>query len=138
MISDDDLKVDVGVLKSQVSTLTTLCGKMDQVIEKLVDQHDRHLVKVYENIDQRRKETDMDIKELHERIDVVLDKVQISEKTLLEEIQKLRADMQEHNTKDRQNIEQLLQWKWMIAGGVLVLSWLLSHVNFDIMDKLLH
>jgi len=31
MISDDDLKVDVGVLKSQVSTLTTLCGKMDQV-----------------------------------------------------------------------------------------------------------
>jgi len=131
MISDDDLKVDVGVLKSQVSTLTTLCGKMDQVIEKLVDQHDRHLVKVYENIDQRRKETDMDIKELHERIDVVLDKVQISEKTLLEEIQKLRADMQEHNTKDRQNIEQLLQWKWMIAGGIVVISWLLSHIKFD-------
>jgi len=131
MISDDDLKVDVGVLKSQVSTLTTLCGKMDQVIEKLVDQHDRHLVKVYESIDQRRKETDMDIKELHERIDVVLDKVQISEKTLLEEIQKLRADMQEHNTKDRQNIEQLLQWKWMIAGGIVVISWLLSHIKFD-------
>jgi hypothetical protein len=131
MISDDDLKVDVGVLKSQVSTLTTLCGKMDQVIEKLVDQHDRHLVKVYESIDQRRKETDMDIKELHERIDVVLDKVQISEKTLLEEIQKLRADMQEHNTKDRQNIEQLLQWKWMIAGGIVVISWLLSHVKID-------
>jgi len=131
MISDDDLKVDVGVLKSQVSTLTTLCGKMDQVIEKLVDQHDRHLVKVYESIDQRRKETDMDIKELHERIDVVLDKVQISEKTLLEEIQKLRADMQEHNTKDRQNIEQLLQWKWMIAGGIVVISWLLSHIKID-------
>ena len=131
MISDDDLKVDVGVLKSQVSTLTTLCGKMDQVIEKLVDQHDRHLVKVYESIDARRKETDMDIKELHERIDVVLDKVQISEKTLLEEIQKLRADMQERNTKDRQNIEQLLQWKWMIAGGIVVISWLLSHIKFD-------
>jgi len=131
MISDDDLKVDVGVLKSQVSTLTTLCGKMDQVIEKLVDQHDRHLVKVYESIDARRKETDMDIKELHERIDVVLDKVQISEKTLLEEIQKLRADMQEHNTRDRQNIEQLLQWKWMIAGGIVVISWLLSHVKID-------
>jgi len=131
MISDDDLKVDVGVLKSQVSTLTTLCGKMDQVIEKLLDQHDRHLVKVYESIDARRKETDMDIKELHERIDVVLDKVQISEKTLLEEIQKLRADMQEHNTKDRQNIEQLLQWKWMIAGGIVVVSWLLSRISFD-------
>ena len=109
MTLDDDIRVDVGVLKSQVSTLTTLCGKMDQVIEKLVDQHDRHLVKVYESIDARRKETDMDIKELHERIDMVLDKVQISEKTLLEEIQNLRKDMQEHNTKDRENIEKLLQ-----------------------------
>ena len=133
MTLDDDIRVDVGVLKSQVSTLTTLCGKMDQVIEKLVDQHDRHLVKVYESIDARRKETDMDIKELHERIDVVLDKVQISEKTLLEEIQNLRKDMQEHNTKDRENIEKLLEWKWMIAGGILVISWLLSNVKFDIL-----
>jgi hypothetical protein len=133
MTLDDDIRVDVGVLKSQVSTLTTLCGKMDQVIGKLVDQHDRHLVKVYESIDARRKETDMDIKELHERIDVVLDKVQISEKTLLEEIQNLRRDMQEHNTKDRENIEKLLEWKWMIAGGILVLSWLLSNVKFDIL-----
>jgi len=133
MTLDDDIRVDVGVLKSQVSTLTTLCGKMDQVIEKLVDQHDRHLVKVYESIDARRKETDMDIKELHERIDMVLDKVQISEKTLLEEIQNLRKDMQEHNTKDRENIEKLLEWKWMIAGGILVLSWLLSNVKFDIL-----
>ena len=133
MTLDDDIRLDVGVLKSQVSTLTTLCGKMDQVIEKLVDQHDRHLVKVYENIDARRKETDMDIKELHERIDIVLDKVQISERTLLEEIQSLRRDMQQHNTKDRENIEQLLQWKWMIVGGILVVSWLLSNVKFDIL-----
>ena len=131
MISEDDLKVDVGVLKSQVTTITALCGKMDQVIEKLVDQHDRHLLKVYESIDQRRKETDMDIRELHERIDVVLDKVQISEKTLLDEIQLLRREMQEHNNKDRQNIEQLLQWKWMIAGGIVVISWLLSHIKID-------
>jgi hypothetical protein len=133
MTLDDDIRVDVGVLKSQVSTLTTLCGKMDQVIEKLVDQHDRHLVKVYESIDARRKETDMDIKELHERIDIVLDKVQISERILLEEIQSLRKDMQQHNTKDRENIEQLLQWKWMIVGGILVVSWLLSNVKFDIL-----
>ena len=128
-----EIKVDVGVLKTQVLTLSAICNKLDTVIEKLVDQHDRHLVKVYESIDARRKETDMDIKELHERIDVVLDKVQISEKTLLEEIQNLRKDMQEHNTKDRENIEKLLEWKWMIAGGILVLSWLLSNVKFDIL-----
>ena len=41
-----EIKVDVGVLKTQVLTLSALCNKMDQVIEKLVDQHDRHLAGV--------------------------------------------------------------------------------------------
>jgi len=138
MIIDDDIRVDVGVLKSQVSTLSTLCGKMDTVIEKLVEQHDRHITKVYIDMDARRKETDADIKEIHGRIDTVLDKMQQSELRLMEELKALRKDMKEHNEKEKQSLDALLQWKWMIAGGVLVLSWLLSHVNFDIMDKLLH
>ena len=40
-----DTKIDVGVLKQQITTLTLLCDKMDKVIEKLVDQHDRHIAK---------------------------------------------------------------------------------------------
>ena len=127
----DELKVDVGVLKAKVEAITELCGKMDQVIEKLVDQHDRHLSKVYENIDLRRKETDMDIKELHVRIDSVLDKVQVTEKTLLEEIKLLRKEMSDHNKKEKESLDKLLQWKWMVAGGILVMSWLISHVNLD-------
>jgi hypothetical protein len=119
------------VLKAKVEAITELCGKMDQVIEKLVDQHDRHLSKVYENIDLRRKETDMDIKELHVRIDSVLDKVQVTEKTLLEEIKLLRKEMSDHNKKEKESLDKLLQWKWMVAGGILVLSWLISHVNLD-------
>jgi hypothetical protein len=125
------LEVDVGILKTKVETITTLCSKMDQVIERLVNQHDQQLTKVYENIDNRRKETDMDIKELHDRIDTVLDKVQITEKTLLEEIKLLRKEMQEHNSKEKESLDKLLQWKWMVAGGILVLSWLISHTNFD-------
>jgi hypothetical protein len=125
------LEVDVGILKTKVETITTLCSKMDQVIERLVNQHDQQLTKVYENIDNRRKETDMDIKELHDRIDTVLDKFKITEKTLLEEIKLLRKEMQEHNSKEKESLDKLLQWKWMVAGGILVLSWLISHTNFD-------
>ena len=33
-----DIKVDIGVLKTQVLTLSSLCNKMDTVIEKLMDQ----------------------------------------------------------------------------------------------------
>ena len=96
-MADEDLKVDVGVLKSQVKSITELCSKMDAVIEKLVDQHDRHLVKVYETFEARRKETDMEMKEIHERIDTVLDKMQVAEKNLMEEIKGVRKEMQDHD-----------------------------------------
>jgi len=131
MAIDRSLNVDVGILQTKVETITLLCNKMDQVIERLVNQHDQHLAKVYENIDNRRKETDMDIKELHDRIDTVLDKVQLTEKTLLEEIKLLRKEMSEHNSKEKESLDKLLQWKWMVAGGILVLSWLISHASFD-------
>ena len=80
---DTDLKVDIGVLKTQVLTLSALCNKMDQVIEKLVDQHDRHIAKVYTDMDNRRLETEADIKEIHQRIDTVLNKMESSNKESL-------------------------------------------------------
>lgn len=124
-----EVKVDVGVLKQQVSTLTTLCDKMDKVIEKLVDQHDKHLVKVYSTMEDRRMETEADIKEIHGRIDTVLDKLQHSELRLMNELKALRQEMQNHNAKEKESLDKLLQWKWMIAGGVVALSWLVSHME---------
>ncbi len=69
-----EVKVDVGILKTQVLTLSALCNKMDQVIEKIVDTHDRHISKVYTDMENRRLETDDDIKEIHDRIDTVLNR----------------------------------------------------------------
>ena len=137
--SDDivELKVDTGVLKQQIKSITELCSKMDQIIDKLVDQHDRHISKVYVDMEARRRETDLDIKEIHGRIDDVLEKVQETEKTLLAEMKGLRKEMQDHNSKEKEALDGLLQWKWMIAGGILVVSWLLSHVSPDTMTRLL-
>jgi hypothetical protein len=100
---------------------------MDAVIVKLNEQHDRHIAKVYTDMEQRRLETEGDIKEIHERIDTVLDKVQATELRVMEELKALRKDMQEHNTREKDQLDKLLQWKWMVAGGFLVLSWLISH-----------
>jgi ferritin-like metal-binding protein YciE len=112
-------------------TLSALCNKMDQVIEKLVDQHDRHIAKVYTDMDNRRKETDADIKELHTRIDTVLDKMQASESKIMDKIEELRNDMSKHNKQEKDALDALLKWKWMVAGGIIVLSWLISHVKPD-------
>ena len=126
-----DVQIDVGVLKTQVLTLSALCNKMDQVIEKLVDQHDRHIAKVYADMDQRRLETEKDIKEIHERIDTVLDKMQDSNQKIMDEFKAIRKDMAEHNKKEKEALDKLLEWKWMVAGGIVAISYLISHVNLD-------
>ena len=132
---DDDVKVDIGVLKTQVLTLSALCTKMDTVIDKLMDQHDRHIAKVYTDMNDRRLETESDIKDIHDRIDTVLDKMQGTELRIMDEIKSLRTDMQKHNKEEKETMDKLLQWKWMIAGGILVMSWLITHVNFDTIIK---
>ena len=132
------LKVDVGVLKTQVLTLSSLCNKMDQVIEKLVDQHDRHITKVYNDMDNRRLETDSDVKEIHDRIDTVLDKVQQSELRIMAEIKDLKETMSDHVSASKTQYEKLNQWKWTIAGGIIVVTWLISHSNLDTIVKSIH
>jgi len=134
---DTDIKVDIGVLKTQVLTLSALCNKMDQVIEKLVDQHDRHIAKVYTDMDNRRLETEADIKELHSRIDTVLDKMETSNKEIMEEFKSLRKDMSDHNKQEKDALDKLLQWKWMVAGGIVAISWLISNFNLDTISKLI-
>jgi Flp pilus assembly protein TadB len=123
--------VDVGILKTQVLTLSALCNKMDQVIEKIVDTHDRHISKVYSDMENRRLETDGDIKEIHDRIDMVLDKMEASNQRIMDEFKSLRSDMQDHNQNEKEALDKLLQWKWMVAGGIIVVSWLISNVNIN-------
>ena len=134
---DTDINVDIGVLKTQVLTLSALCNKMDQVIEKLVDQHDRHIAKVYTDMDNRRLETEADIKEIHGRIDTVLDKMEASNKEIMEEFKSLRKDMNDHNKQEKEALDTLLKWKWMLAGGIVAISWLISNLNVDTIIKLI-
>jgi uncharacterized coiled-coil DUF342 family protein len=126
-----DVHVDIGILKTQVLTLSALCNKMDQVIEKLVDQHDRHISKVYDDMDDQRKEKDRDIAEIHNRVDMVLDKVAETEDRIMEEIKGLKKSMNDHNAAAKLQFEQLNKWKWSIAGGIFVFTWLLSKTNID-------
>ena len=139
MASDEisQIKVDVGVLKTQVLTLSAICNKLDQVIEKLVDQHDRHISKVYDDMNSNRKEKDADISEIHQRIDTVLNKVDQSEKCIMEEIRGLKETMSDHVEASRNQYDRLNQWKWTIAGGIIVITWLISHSNFDTILKAL-
>jgi acetate kinase len=134
-----EIKVDVEVLKSQVLTITQLCGKMDSVIEKLVDNHDRMVNQIYTDMEKRKADTNADIKELHSRITTisreVADKVELTERRIMDEIKSLREDIAEHNKKEDDDLRKILQWKWMVAGGVVVLAWVISNVNLAALSK---
>ena len=131
-----ELKVDVGVLKTQTATLTSLCEKMDRVIEKIVDQQDRYISQVYEDMEKRRQEKNEELKEVHKRIDTVIDKVELTERRIMDEIRDLRKQISVSSEKEEQAIEKLNQWKWTIAGGIIAVAWLISHVDFDTISKL--
>jgi hypoxanthine-guanine phosphoribosyltransferase len=58
------------------------------------------------------------------------DKVELTERRIMEEIKSLRNDINKHNEKEDADIKKILEWKWMAAGGIVVAVWLLSNVDF--------
>lgn len=135
-----ELKVDVEVLKQQVLTLTQLCNKMDTIIEKLIDNNDRLTTQIYQDMDKRKQDTATDIKELHSRITTVdrnvSDKIELTERRIMEEIKSLRDDIAEHNKKEDREIRKIMEWKWMAAGAIVVLAWIMSNVKIEMLGKL--
>jgi exonuclease VII large subunit len=135
-----EIKIDVEVLKEKVEHITHLCSKMDQIIEKLVDNQDRIVTQIYNDMEQRKRDTVEDVKELHSRITTVdrnlSDKIELTERRIMDEIKSLRHAMDAHNKKEDEDLKKISQWKWMIAGGVVVLAWLISNVNMTVLAKL--
>ena len=134
------LKVEVGVLKEKVSTLTDLCEKMDKVIDKLADSQLAITNQIYNDMDKRREDAAGDIKELHSRITTVdrslSDKIELTERRIMDEFKALREHITEHNKKEDEELESLSKWKWMVAGGVVVVAWVVSNIKLEYLVKL--
>ena len=134
------LKVEVGVLKEKVNTIADLCEKMDRVIEKLADNNTIMVNQIYKDMDKRKEDTVSDIKELHSRITTtdrnLSDKIELTERRIMDEIKSLRDHITEHNQKEDNDLKSLMQWKWMVAGGVIVVAWIISNVKLEFLAKL--
>lgn len=133
------LKVEVGVLKEKVGTIADLCEKMDRVIEKLADNNANMVNQIYKDMDKRKEDTVSDIKELHSRITTtdrnLSDKIELTERRIMDEIKSLRDHITEHNKKEDDDLKSLMQWKWMVAGGVVVVAWIISNIKLDYLAK---
>lgn len=128
------VQVDVGVLKSQTKTLTDLCNKMDSVIDRILANEDKWLERVYEDMDKRKTETTSEIKEMNNRINSVAkelsDRIDSSENRIMAEIRTIRNEFITQRKSERDAIAKILEWKYMIAGGIITIGWIITH--FDI------
>jgi DNA repair exonuclease SbcCD ATPase subunit len=136
------LKVEVGVLKEKVNSIADLCEKMDRVIEKLADNNTNMVNQIYKDMEKRKEDTVSDIKELHSRITTtdrnLSDKIELTERRIMDEIKSLRDHITEHNDKEDDAMKSMLQWRWMIAGGVVVLAWIIANVKLEFLASILN
>jgi hypothetical protein len=61
-----------------------------------------------------------------------------SEKRIMDEIGTLKKYMNEHSAASKAEFQKLNQWKWTLAGGIVVITWLISHSGLDTILKVLH
>lgn len=121
-----DLRISVGIMKAAVNTLSVTCNK-------ILDNQDKFLTRVYEDMEKNKKETDKEINYLHERLDKMSSdwsaKLESTETKIMTEIKSLRDDFIKHKEIENKIVTRIMEWKWTIVGGILVLSWLFTHLD---------
>ena len=88
----------------------------------------------------REEDKDKDVRDLHLKINSVTkdlsDKVELTERRIMEKIEEIRKDIAAHNEKEDKELKKIWEFKWMAAGGIIAVAWLLSHVKLEALSKL--
>jgi len=145
------VKLDLELLKKDVTQISTICEKLDVTIDKIqelaatmtrmLSLHEQKIEKQEQNdkelfslVELRRVELLSDIKELNTRVSGINkefnDKLQNTEDKLIKAVQDLKKEITEksdtNKTKLSDAIESINRWKWMIIGGAVVVGYIIS------------
>jgi DNA anti-recombination protein RmuC len=106
------LKVEVSSLKEKVAFFNVIYGKFDDTLNK-----------VQTLMENRRNETNDDLRDVYQ-------KIQDTENKIMTEIKALRNEMttsrDAENNKMNTKIESLDKWRWQMMGAAAVIGFLLS------------
>ena len=98
------IETDVAAMREKVSFFTVIYEKFDRTLDKL---------------DERTIE---DKKELQAMMDDL-------RTDLLQEMKSLREEMAAQHAVEKQKIEELNRWRWLVMGGAVVIGWILSKLG---------
>jgi hypothetical protein len=104
------IETDVAAMKEKVSFFTVIYEKFDRTLDKL---------------DERTIE---DKKELQAMMDNL-------RTDLLQEMKSLREEMAAQHAVEKQKIEELNRWRWLVMGGAVVIGWILSKLGLPFTVK---
>lgn len=143
-------RMEIELLKKDVSVIATLCQKFDTTIDKMqeiatnlskiVSLHEQRLSlqeeanKEVQNIlEMRRVEHNNDIKELHSRITTtnreLTEKIEETEKTILSELHALREELKNDKSSVGKRLAEIEMWKYMVVGALMVVTWVAAKVD---------
>ena len=57
------------------------------------------------------------------------DKIELTERRIMEEIKNLKKEIVMHNQKEEVDIKKILEWKWMVIGAAGLFVWLISNAD---------
>ena len=98
------IETEVAAMREKVSFFSVIYEKFDKTLEKL---------------DERQIE---DRKELQMVVDDLRN-------DLVQEMKALREEMAAQHAVEKQKIEDLNKWRWLVMGGAVVIGWIISKLG---------
>lgn len=132
-----DLRVEVAVLKQEVSFINKLFDRIENVIGKIDTQHDSLLDKTAK-IEFNLLSTKDELSELYTTLEEtekgITARINSIEKLLSDELDALNKNLTTRVEKNEEKTGDLLKSKWLLFGGATVVLWVFS--NMETLKKL--
>lgn len=149
-MSEQEIKVDIELLKKDVTTMSALLSKFDTTIDKMqeiasslsrmvslqeqrLEVQEKTTSEMQSILEMRRQEHNNNIKDVYNRINTVnkelTDKIEDTEKAILSELQKLRDDLSRKDEGIGTRLGQIETWKYGIILVVIVVAWFAGQAN---------
>ncbi len=150
MVDDFNTRVEIELLKKDVSIMTSLCEKFDKTIDKMqeiasslskmvslqeqrLETQESATKEVQSILEMRRIEHNNDIKDLHSRITTVnrelSDKIEETEKTILAELYEMRKELKSDKMSFGDRLGKIEVWKYTVVGALMVITWIAAKVD---------
>lgn len=98
------IETDVAAMKEKVSFFTVIYEKFDKTLDKLDER----------TIGDKRE------------LQAMMDNLRTD---LVQEMKALREEMAAQHAIEKQKIEDLNKWRWLVMGGAVVVGWILSKLG---------